>query len=71
VPLTTAALEWLRRSFRIDSWKPERELGATFRPLEETFRGELVWFAANGYLDGPMSVDRSVPRPRTTPGVRD
>jgi dihydroflavonol-4-reductase len=71
VPLTTTALDSLRQSFRIDSGKAERELGATFRPLEETFRDELAWFAANGYLDGPMPVDRSVPGPQTTPGVRD
>lgn len=49
---------------RVDSGKGKRDLGATFRPLEETLRDEVVWFVANGYTDetagsiGPAS-DRS------------
>ncbi len=35
---------------RIDSSKAERELGATFRPVAETARDTLAWYAAHGYL---------------------
>lgn len=36
----------------IRSAKAERELGASFRPLEETLRDTYQWFRANGYLEG-------------------
>jgi dihydroflavonol-4-reductase len=54
-PLTTPALESLRPTRRLDSGKARRELDATFRPIAETIRDELAWFADNGYLEsGPV-----------------
>jgi dihydroflavonol-4-reductase len=50
-PLTTAATSGLRTDWRVDSSKAVAELGATFRPLEETIRDEIDWFRANGYLE--------------------
>lgn len=32
--------------------KSERELGLRFRPVEETLRDEVNWYAANGYWSG-------------------
>jgi dihydroflavonol-4-reductase len=59
VPLTTAAVRTLRTTRRLDAGKATRELGATYRPFEETLRDELDWFEANGYLD---ETEREAPR---------
>ena len=34
----------------ISSAKAMRELGATFRPIEETLRDTVRWYADNGYI---------------------
>ncbi len=39
----------LNSRHQVTSAKAERELGTTFRPLEETLRDEVAWFRANGY----------------------
>lgn len=39
----------LNSRHQMTSAKAERELGATFRPLEETLQDEVDWFRANGY----------------------
>jgi dihydroflavonol-4-reductase len=33
----------------LDSGKAERELGATFRPLEQTLRDEVEWYKQHSY----------------------
>ncbi len=35
----------------LSSAKAERELGVSFRPLEQTLRDTLVWYKENGYLE--------------------
>ena len=34
----------------LSSERAERELGATFRPLEETLRDTVVWYRERGYI---------------------
>jgi dihydroflavonol-4-reductase len=36
--------------------KAKRELGATFRPLEETLRDEVQWYLDNGYIKAPIKL---------------
>jgi dihydroflavonol-4-reductase len=58
VQLTRAATQSLRTARRVDSSRAVAELGATFRPLEETVRDELAWFAEHDYLPaefGPVA----------------
>ncbi|AKI98753.1 nucleoside-diphosphate-sugar epimerase [Archangium gephyra] len=40
-----------RTNTAFDSSKAERALGLRFRPLEETFRDAVEWFATHGYVD--------------------
>jgi dihydroflavonol-4-reductase len=60
-----------RDNVRFASAKSERELGITFRPLEQTFADALAWYQQHGHLPGsqnetePPSSDR--PRKSTTP----
>jgi dihydroflavonol-4-reductase len=35
---------------RFDHARSARELGLTFRPVEETLRDEVAWYRANGWL---------------------
>ncbi len=37
---------------RFDPSKTERELGITFRPVEDTFATEIAWYQKNGWLEG-------------------
>jgi len=39
-----------RERSRFDHAKSIRELGVTFRPVEETLSDEIAWFRANGHL---------------------
>ena len=34
----------------VSSAKAIRELGASFRPIEETLRDTVQWYADNGYI---------------------
>jgi hypothetical protein len=40
-----------RTNTAFDSSKAERALGLRFRPLEDTFRDAVEWFATHGYVD--------------------
>ena len=49
----TMPLEGIKTSLakqQLSSAKAERELGATFRPLEETLRDTVQWYLENGYV---------------------
>jgi dihydroflavonol-4-reductase len=54
LPLIPIQTLHLKRS--ITSAKAERELGATFRPLEETLRDTVQWFCDNGYVKSTSGV---------------
>jgi len=43
-----------REKSHFDSSKAERELGVTFRPVEETLRDELAWYREHGFLPHPI-----------------
>jgi len=49
--LTIAGLRMLHAKIAVDSSKAIRELGATFRPFEDTVRDEVDWFRAHGYIN--------------------
>lgn len=49
--VTVAGIRTMRGRNNVDSSKAIRELGATFRPFEETIRDELAWFRAHGYIN--------------------
>lgn len=40
----------LHAAVQVRSDKAKRELGATFRPFEETLRDEVAWYIENGYV---------------------
>lgn len=40
---------------RFDHAKSERELGLTFRPVEDTIRDEVAWFRDNNFLASPAN----------------
>ncbi len=40
----------LQKNFRYNSEKAERELGVSFRPLEETLSDTVTWFMNNSYV---------------------
>jgi dihydroflavonol-4-reductase len=44
VLVTPEAIRTLQEAYDMSSAKAERELGVTFRPLEETLRDEIAWF---------------------------
>jgi dihydroflavonol-4-reductase len=43
--VTPEAVKTLQEDYDMSSAKAMRELGATFRPFEETLRDEIAWFA--------------------------
>jgi dihydroflavonol-4-reductase len=49
--LTIAGLRIMHAKVAVDSSKAIRELGATFRPFEDTVRDEVEWFRARGYIN--------------------
>jgi dihydroflavonol-4-reductase len=49
--LTVAGLRTMHAKVAVDSSKAMRELGATFRPFEDTVRDEVAWFRAHGYIN--------------------
>jgi hypothetical protein len=42
--VTPEAIRTLQEDYDMSSAKAMRELGAAFRPLEETLRDEIAWF---------------------------
>jgi dihydroflavonol-4-reductase len=58
VNLETARLVALNRDrARYDLTKTTRELGVTFRPVEETLRDTLTWYRDHGWLPQPEATD--------------
>jgi dihydroflavonol-4-reductase len=47
--VTVQGVKTIHAKKAVDSAKAIRELGATFRPFEQTVRDEVEWFRANGY----------------------
>lgn len=47
--VTVAGVRTIHRRNEVSSAKAIRELGASFRPFEETVRDEVEWFRAHGY----------------------
>ncbi len=55
VLISRDAVRTMRAGLAVDSSKAARELGATFRPLEETLRDEVAWFEQRGMAaQGPQ-----------------
>ena len=48
--VTVEAVRTIHAKKPVDSAKAIRELGATFRPFEQTVKDEVDWYRANGYL---------------------
>src|ERR1051326_7714842 len=48
--VTLAGVRTIHGKNQVDSSKAIRELGASFRPFEETVRDEVQWFRAHGYI---------------------
>jgi dihydroflavonol-4-reductase len=57
VRLPLVGIQTLHLKRGVDSRKAERELGATFRPLEETLRDTVAWFRDNGYVKPSKATD--------------
>ena len=50
-PLATRVMmATLNEGTRISAEKSKRELGVSFRPIEDSIRDEIAWFRANGYV---------------------
>jgi dihydroflavonol-4-reductase len=48
--VTVEAVRTIHAKKAVDSAKAVRELGAAFRPFEETVKDEVGWYRSNGYL---------------------
>ncbi len=48
-PLKPGIIKRLQENFRYNSSKAEKELGVTFRPLDETLSDTIAWFRENCY----------------------
>jgi len=59
--LTVNGVRTLNAVLDVRSDKAQRELGATYRPFEETLRDEVNWFVQHGYV--AQREGRGVPRP--------
>jgi dihydroflavonol-4-reductase len=49
--VTVAGVRTIHHKGAVDSSKAIRELGATFRPFEDTVRDEVTWFRAHGFVN--------------------
>ena len=49
--VTLAAVRTIHGKNQVDSAKAARELGASFRPFDETVRDEVEWFRTHGYTN--------------------
>jgi dihydroflavonol-4-reductase len=45
---------------RYDLSKTTRELGVTFRPVENTLRDVLTWYREHGWLDDAPALDKKM-----------
>jgi dihydroflavonol-4-reductase len=52
VRLPLVGIQTLHLKRGVDSSKAQRELGASFRPLEDTLRDTVQWFREHGYVNG-------------------
>ncbi len=59
VKLPLIGIQTLHLKRSVSSAKAERELGATFRPLEETLRDTVQWYRDNGYVKGFLPAAQS------------
>jgi dihydroflavonol-4-reductase len=57
-PFTPESVRILRLGLRADCRKAVRELGLPQRPLRESVRDALVWFARHGYVSSPKIAAR-------------
>jgi dihydroflavonol-4-reductase len=49
--MTPSEVDMARKGLVLDTTKARRELGLTIRPLEQSLRDSLRWFAENGYIE--------------------
>jgi dihydroflavonol-4-reductase len=56
--VTREALRMMKARHAVSSARAERELGARFRPFEDTARDVLAWYAASGMLSVSPSASR-------------
>jgi len=49
--VTLEGVRAMHHKNQVDSSKSIRELGASFRPFEETVRDEMAWFGEHGYIN--------------------
>lgn len=54
--LTVMGVKTISAKLKATNELAERELGAKFRPLEETLRDTTEWFRENGYLKTPVNI---------------
>ena len=55
-PLCSARVRTLLHGHRYDASRSERELGLSYRPVEETFARIVEWAAAEGLVEEPLAV---------------
>ncbi len=48
---TPVEVEITRKGLKCDASKARRELGLTVRPIEDSLRDAVLWFADNGYIE--------------------
>jgi len=58
--LTPSALKMMDLGLRADCSRAINELGLPTRPIEESLRDALIWFAENGYINDKKAVNRLV-----------
>ena len=61
---TPVEIEITRKGLKCDAAKARKELGLTVRPIDDSLRDAVAWFAANGYL--PASA-RALSPPEAVP----
>jgi dihydroflavonol-4-reductase len=49
--VTLAAVRTMHGRNKVNSAKAARELGASFRPFDDTVRDEVEWFRSHGYTN--------------------
>jgi len=49
-PMPRAGVQTLLEKANLSSTKAEKELGATFRPFEETLKDTVLWYKSHGYF---------------------
>ncbi|MHA1232055.1 MAG: hypothetical protein ACTSPQ_15575 [Candidatus Helarchaeota archaeon] len=54
--MTPAAIKVTQQGLRADCSKAFKELGLPKRPIKESIRDALIWFAENGYIKDKKAV---------------